>query len=145
MTLALGLDTSGPVGSVALLSDGGGNGAEVLGHERIDRGMKHGVELFPALRRLLQAAGVRASVVQNPEDRVEHDPQSRARNWWVEMEHEEIGTTVNDNVNPRLSATPGALRMPGPLVGQHTFEVMSRVVGMTDAEIVEHQELGVFM
>ena len=97
------------------------------------------------LMTLLQAAGVRAAVVQNPEDRVEHDPQSKARNWWVEMEHEELGTTLHDGVNPHLSKTPGAPRNPAPLIGQHTFDVMSRVVGMTDEEIAEHQELGVFM
>ncbi len=97
------------------------------------------------LMELLQAAGVRAAVVQNPEDRVEHDPQSKARNWWQSLDHEELGTNLHDGVNPRLSKTPGSPRQPAPLIGQHTVEIMSDVVGLTDEEIVEHRELGVFM
>ncbi len=97
------------------------------------------------LMELLQAAGVRASVVQNPEDRVEHDPQSQARGWWGSMEHEQLGVHTHDGVNPRLSKTPGEARIPSPMIGQHTSEVMSRVIGMSEAEIAEHQEIGVFM
>jgi tRNA threonylcarbamoyladenosine biosynthesis protein TsaB len=51
--IALALDTSGDEASVALMRDGAVLGAEVL-----SSGMRHGVELFPALERLLRGASV---------------------------------------------------------------------------------------
>src|SRR5256885_7875273 len=38
-----------------------------------------------------QAAGVRALPVQSSEDRVEHDPQLRHRQMYLEMEHPALG------------------------------------------------------
>ncbi|MBI2865347.1 MAG: CoA transferase [Chloroflexi bacterium] len=42
---------------------------------------------------LLQRAGVRAGVVQSAADLVDHDPQLRARGFWVQAEHPETGDT----------------------------------------------------
>lgn len=56
--IALALDTSGDEASVALVREGAG-ACEVLGTELIGAGMRHGVELFPALDRLLRRASVR--------------------------------------------------------------------------------------
>ena len=33
------------------------------------------------------------------------------------------------NVVPRLSATPGAMRMPAPALGEHTREVLEPLLG----------------
>jgi tRNA threonylcarbamoyladenosine biosynthesis protein TsaB len=55
--IALALDTSGDEASVALVREGAGV-CEVLGTEVIGAGMRHGVELFPALDRLLRRASV---------------------------------------------------------------------------------------
>jgi tRNA threonylcarbamoyl adenosine modification protein YeaZ len=57
MMIALALDTSGDQASVALVRDEPG-GRELLGSEVLATGMRHGVELFPALERLLRAASV---------------------------------------------------------------------------------------
>jgi tRNA threonylcarbamoyladenosine biosynthesis protein TsaB len=57
--IALALDTSGDEASVALVREGPGT-CEVLGTEVIGAGMRHGVELFPALDRLLRRASVSA-------------------------------------------------------------------------------------
>jgi len=64
--IALALDTSGPVGSVAVLVDdegaasansgGVGNGLRVLARRTIGHGMRHGVELFPAIEAALAEA-----------------------------------------------------------------------------------------
>jgi crotonobetainyl-CoA:carnitine CoA-transferase CaiB-like acyl-CoA transferase len=37
----------------------------------------------------------------------------------------------------RLSATPARVSGPGPLLGEHTDEVLSRVLGLGDAEIAK--------
>ena len=54
--IALALDTSGAVGSVALVEDD-----TVRAERRLDTGMRHGVGLFPALAACLDAAGVAPS------------------------------------------------------------------------------------
>jgi tRNA threonylcarbamoyladenosine biosynthesis protein TsaB len=55
--IALALDTSGPVGSVAVLRRSEG-GDEVLARETVGEGMRHGVDLFPAMERVLRGAAV---------------------------------------------------------------------------------------
>jgi len=55
--IALALDTSGDEASVALVREGAG-ACEVLGTEVLGSGMRHGVDLFPALDRLLRRASV---------------------------------------------------------------------------------------
>tara|TARA_B100001123_G_scaffold442539_1_gene586403 strand:- start:1994 stop:3229 length:1236 start_codon:yes stop_codon:yes gene_type:complete len=94
---------------------------------------------------LLQAAGVRAAVCQKPSDRVEKDPQLKARDWWQRLSHTELGNTVHDSIAPRLSENPGALRKASPLIGEHTREVFAEALGLTEAEIDEFMEAGVFM
>jgi crotonobetainyl-CoA:carnitine CoA-transferase CaiB-like acyl-CoA transferase len=94
---------------------------------------------------ILQAAGVRAGVVQKASDRFERDPQLASRDWWHVLPHDELGDTEYDGITPKLSATPGALRTASPLLGSHTREVLSEVLGMSEAEIDEHELAGVLM
>ena len=47
----------------------------------------------------------------------------------VELEDPELGYMPMHNVVPRLSATPGAMRMPAPAIGEHTKEVLEPVLG----------------
>lgn len=94
---------------------------------------------------LLQASGVRAAVCQKPGDRVERDPQFAARGWWRTLPHPEMGETMHDGVAPRLSATPGSLRTASPRIGEHTREILSEALGLTEAEIDDYAETGVFM
>ena len=43
----------------------------------------------------------------------------------------------------RLSDTPGAVRTPAPLLGQHTSQVLSERLGMKDEEIARLRRAGV--
>jgi len=43
----------------------------------------------------------------------------------------------------QLSETPGSVREPAPLLGQHTDEVLREYLGMTDAEISALRQEGV--
>ena len=94
---------------------------------------------------ILQAAGVRAGAVQKASDRFERDPQLAARDWWHRLPHAELGDSDFDGIVPKLSATPGVLRVASPLMGEHTHEVLRDVIGMSDEEIVEHETMGVLM
>lgn len=98
-----------------------------------------------AVMGVLQAAGVPAGVCQTAGDRVERDPQLRARGWWMTMPHPELGEAWFDGIAPRLERTPGRNRSASPMMGEHTEAVMREVVGMTAEEFAELEGLGVFM
>ena len=99
-----------------------------------------------AVMAALQAAGVPAGVCQGPSDRVERDEQFRARGWWTSMPHAELGPEAGiDGVTPRLARTPGTNRTASPLLGEHTLDVMTGLLGMTGDEFAEYTEMGVFM
>ena len=73
------------------------------------------------------------------------DPQVQARGMVVEMAHPATADgTVKLMANPvRLSATPPDYRLPPPLLGEHTEEVLGELLGMSAAEIAGLRERGV--
>lgn len=52
------------------------------------------------------------------------DPHFEAREIIVDVEDATFGTVPMHNIVPRLSATPGAWRLPAPELGQHNDEVL---------------------
>ncbi|MBS0562498.1 MAG: CoA transferase [Proteobacteria bacterium] len=73
------------------------------------------------------------------------DPQVQARGAVVEMRHGAQGeNTVKVIANPvRLSETPAEYRLPPPLLGQHTDEVLSGRLGLDAAALAALREKGV--
>lgn len=84
---------------------------------------------------VLQAHGVPAGVVQHAGDLIENDPQMRARGFYREVEHPEIGSMLVEGVPFQLSETPGYPRRPAPLLGEHNDLVLQGVLGMTEDEV----------
>jgi crotonobetainyl-CoA:carnitine CoA-transferase CaiB-like acyl-CoA transferase len=62
------------------------------------------------------------------------DPQTLARAMVVELEHPRAGRTRALGLPVKLSATPGKVARPAPLLGQHTREVLSEY-GFTSREV----------
>ncbi|MFJ6949296.1 CoA transferase [Streptomyces wuyuanensis] len=58
------------------------------------------------------------------------DPQLNARGHWAVLDHPEMGPSVYDNLPYRLSATPGELRGPAPLLGADTRDVCVDLLGL---------------
>lgn len=85
----------------------------------------------------LQAAGVPAGVVQNAQDILDRDPHVRARGYYQYLDHPETGRAAYDGPGARLSRTPGYFTGPAPLLGQHTFEVCERILGLSPDEIAD--------
>ncbi len=62
------------------------------------------------------------------------DPHTQAREMEVQLEHPVEGTIRALGIPVKLSDTPGSIRRPAPLLGEHTAEVL-REAGLSDAEI----------
>ena len=71
------------------------------------------------------------------------DPHFQAREAIVEVETERFGKLKMQNVVPRLSETPSAIRTPAPSkVGQHNADVYGGLLGLTPKEIEELKAAG---
>lgn len=85
---------------------------------------------------LLQQAGVPAGVVANGED-LDRDPQLQARGYWARVRTPEGDDVVLDGTPIKLSATPGYVAAPGPLLAEHTEAVLRRLLGYADDRIAQ--------
>jgi succinyl-CoA---D-citramalate CoA-transferase len=90
----------------------------------------------------LESHGVPASRVFRAPDMLE-DPQYRAREAIVEVAHPAFGQIKMQNAFPKLSATPGRVRWPGPALGEHTEAVLREAAGCSALEIAELRAKGV--
>ncbi len=71
------------------------------------------------------------------------DPQFRARASITRVHHPEYGEIAMQNVAPKLSRSPGAVRHPGPELGEHNGYVWGELAGLAPAEIAELESRGV--
>jgi len=91
-------------------------------------------ELEPVFRRrpaaewvaACEADGIPAGPV-NRLDQAYADPQAQARQMVLELDHPTAGRHRVLGIPVKLSATPGRVRGPAPLLGQHTEEVLREV------------------
>jgi CoA:oxalate CoA-transferase len=88
-----------------------------------------------ALARLGQA-GIPCAPI-NSIDRVITDPQVLARRMIVEVEHPIAGMLKLAGIPIKMSATPGKIDEPAPILGQHTEQVLKDFLGKTGEEIEE--------
>lgn len=94
--------------------------------------------------RELEARNIGCGPINNLEQ-VFNDPQVIAREMVHEMRHSANGgTNARLLASPiRMSQTPVTYRHAPPLLGEHTMEVMSDLLGLDDTEIAELSDLGV--
>jgi crotonobetainyl-CoA:carnitine CoA-transferase CaiB-like acyl-CoA transferase len=85
--------------------------------------------------RLLETAGVPCGVLNTIEQMVE-DEHVRARGFIVDLPHSKVGTIRATGSPARLSRTPVRLDHAGPLLGEHTEEVLTGL-GVSSEEIAE--------
>ncbi len=91
----------------------------------------------------LQAAGVAAGRVADAVDLCARDPQLAGRGHFVDVPTPEGGAVRLDGPAFLLSETPARVRGPGPLLGEHSDEVLSGVLGLERAEIDALRAAGV--
>ena len=90
---------------------------------------------------ILVPAGIPMGAI-NTIDRVVEHPQLKARNVLVECEHPTAGKARVVAPPVRLSETPGGVRAPAPLLGQHTDDVLRDHLGLDDGEIDRLRRIG---
>ena len=91
---------------------------------------------------LLESAGVPNGPI-NDIAQVFREPQVQARGVKIELEHAAAGTLPLVASPMRFSGTPLEYRLPPPLLGEHTDEVLKGILGKSDAEIARLRADGV--
>jgi CoA:oxalate CoA-transferase len=72
--------------------------------------------------------------VQNGAD-LSRDPQLRARDFIVELDHRDLGRIEYPGAVERTVRPSGGVKGPVPRLGEHTAEVLAQWVGMDEQEI----------
>ncbi len=113
--------------------------------KQLDHRVESWTRTLPSLSvmTLLQEAGVPAGVVQNGAD-IYRDPQLHHRGFFVDLEHARMGWVLYEGHQFHLSANPGALWSPAPLLGEHTHTVLRELLRLPAAEIAQMEARGVF-
>src|SRR5438874_1313171 len=91
---------------------------------------------------ILLPAGIPMGAI-NTIDRVVEHPQVAARGTLVDCTHPVAGTIQMVGPPVRMSETPGAVRAPAPLLGEHTDQVLRERLGLSDEEIARLRHGGV--
>lgn len=76
----------------------------------------------------MDRAGVPCAKVADVAD-VVANPQLLARKQIVDVPHPAVGSYTTHGVTVTLSETPGAIRRPPPMIGEHTAEVLAEWLG----------------
>ncbi len=87
-----------------------------------------------AMAESLRRDGVPAYVVMRSSDLLE-DKQLLARDYFIELDHSAIGRVKLDGPVTKFSGTPCIPRHAGATIGEHTFEVLTEILGYDDDHV----------
>ncbi|MYR05341.1 CoA transferase [Gordonia sp. SID5947] len=82
---------------------------------------------------ILHVAGVPAGRIYTARDMFA-DPHFAARDAIVRLAHPDFGEFPMAGVFPKLGDTPGAVRRPGPELGEHNSEIYGGILGLSPPE-----------
>jgi CoA:oxalate CoA-transferase len=88
----------------------------------------------------LDREGIPCGLIKNVAE-VCTDPQVLARDMVVQLNHPTAGTISVNGVPIKLSATPGEVKDPPPLLGEHTEAILAEILGYTANQIAELRQL----
>ena len=83
----------------------------------------------------LQKAGIAAGVARGFNELITGEPHLLARGFWQEIDRPILGRHLQSTPTFRENAQPYAIRFPSPTLGQHTREVLTRILGTSDQEL----------
>ena len=90
----------------------------------------------------LQRAGIAAGVVCNGADLCARNPQLQARDFWGAVTLPGGATTHVTGLPAKMSATPGSIRAPSPLIGSANDYVLGDLLGYSAADRAALVEAG---
>ncbi|RAU99996.1 CoA transferase [Mycobacterium colombiense] len=91
----------------------------------------------------LSAAGVPASVVKSPRERIDEDPDLAEWGLFPTVTHPEIGTVRVEGLPLRMAASPWKFSRAAPCLGEHNRDVLGGLLGRSDQELDELAKRGV--
>lgn len=92
--------------------------------------------------RTLQEAGVPAFTAYSSKD-ISEDAHLNAADFFVNLEHPEVGARQHIGMPWRMSGTPCTVQRPAPCLGEHTDYVLSDILGYSGEEITRLKDNGV--
>ncbi len=96
--------------------------------ELLEGAVKYNVMLYPV--------ATTADIMENP--------QLEAREFWVEVDHQELGETITyPGAFVQSSAAPPRIGRRAPLIGEHNREIYENELGITRDRLVALKEAGV--
>jgi formyl-CoA transferase len=91
------------------------------------------------LQKFLDEAGVPMSRIYSIKDIFE-DPQYKARENIVEVEHPRLGKVKIPGIVPKFSETPGTIREIAPDLGEHNNEILTKLLELDEETITNLKE-----
>jgi crotonobetainyl-CoA:carnitine CoA-transferase CaiB-like acyl-CoA transferase len=76
-------------------------------------------------------------------DEAQNNPQAKARNMFVKVDHPVLGEIVEPGFPIKFSNTKGDLSTPAPLLGEHNMEVFTQLLGLSSERYNELRKKGV--
>jgi len=83
----------------------------------------------------LQAQGIAAGAVRSLREVMETEPQLTARGFWQRIDRPFLGPHLQSSPVFREEGRPYPIRTPAPTLGQSTREVLTRLLGLSVAEL----------
>ena len=83
----------------------------------------------------LQAQGVAAGAVRHLAEVLLYEPQLMARDYWQDVPRPHVEFTQQPSPVFREEGRPYPIRLAAPTLGQSTREVLTRILGLSDAEL----------
>jgi len=110
----------------------------------LDERIAHWTAAWPAeaLLEHLERHGVPAGRIYRAPEMLA-DPHFQARESIVDVPHATFKSLKMQNVVPKLSATSGTIRWPGPELGAHNAEIFGGRLGLSEAEIEDLRSRGI--
>lgn len=91
---------------------------------------------------VFEGSGMPYAAVNDVQDTLNHS-HTKARNMVVEVDHDSCGPMKLVNTPVKYSESQPGVRTPPPTLGQHTNELLSGYLDMSEAQIASLKEQGV--
>jgi crotonobetainyl-CoA:carnitine CoA-transferase CaiB-like acyl-CoA transferase len=101
---------------------------QVFGQRSADQWLDH-----------LRSAGLPCGPINDIPDVFTH-PQVGDRNLIIEVDHSQAGPVKVTGFPYKLSGTPAEVRLPPPLLGQHTNEILTHTLGYDSGQVTHLRE-----